>query len=52
MSEYIDKNPEDYNVEDFLEFLDFNSVWTQIIAPDHSFYFGKGVELKKEVRNE
>ena len=52
MNEYIDKNPEDHNVEDFLEFLDYHSVWTQIMAPDHSFYFGKELKPIKEVKNE
>lgn len=47
MNAYIDKNPDDYNVKDFLEYLDYHSVWTQMIAPDHSFYFGKGLKPKR-----
>ena len=30
----------------FLEYLDSNGVWSQIIAPDHSFYFGKETKPK------
>jgi len=44
MNEYIDKNPDDFNIEGFLDYLDLHGVWNRIIAPDYSFYFGKGTE--------
>lgn len=39
LDEYRERNPEDYNISDFIEYLEKNDIFVEVCEPEESIYF-------------